>query len=109
MIANQRLLTAFRKACKRAVMVGFHFHDLRHFAGSHLINNGMPIFKVSKFLGHRNVKTTEIYTHINDESLEEVGEAFGSESAVPLEPAVWVDLSLLRLSILLLNFRYEML
>ena len=96
MIANQRLLTAFRKACKRAVMVGFHFHDLRHFAGSHLINNGMPIFKVSKFLGHRNVKTTEIYTHINDESLEEVGEAFGSESAVPLVPAV--------VKLVLLNF-----
>ena len=57
-------------------MVGFHFHDLRHFAGSHLINNGTPLFTVSKFLGHRSVKTTEIYTHINDENLEGAGEAF---------------------------------
>ena len=80
--------TAFRRACKRAGKVGFHFHDLRHFAGSHLINNGMPIFKVSKFLGHRSVKTTEIYTHITDESLEEIGGAFGSENVVGLEAVV---------------------
>ena len=79
---------AFRRACKKAGKVGFHFHDLRHFCASHLINNGMPIFKVSKFLGHRSVKTTEIYTHITDESLEEIGGAFGSENVVGLEAVV---------------------
>jgi integrase len=68
--------TAFRRACERAGKIGFHFHDLRHFCASYLINNGTPLFTVSKYLGHRSVKTTEIYAHLNDENLEGAGDAF---------------------------------
>ena len=33
-------------------------------------------FTVSKYLGHRSVKTTEIYAHLNDENLEDAGDSF---------------------------------
>ena len=68
--------TAFRRACERAGKIGFHFHNLRHFCASYLVNNGIPLFSVSKYLGHRSVKTTEIYAYLNDENLEGAGDSF---------------------------------
>jgi len=36
-----------------------HFHDLRRTFGYNLIKQGMPIYQVSKLLGHASVTTTE--------------------------------------------------
>lgn len=38
-----------------------HPHLLRHSIATLLLNRGMPIDQVQKFLGHRNVTTTQIY------------------------------------------------
>ena len=82
------LSTAFQRACKRAGKVDFHFHDLRHFCASYLINNGTPLFTVSKYLGHRSVKTTEIYAHLNDENLEGAGETFTEGTGKAVAPSL---------------------
>ena len=42
----------------------FHFHALRHFHASWLVNNGMPITEVSKLLGHSHFDMTlKVYAH----------------------------------------------
>ncbi len=39
-------------------------HLLRHSIATHLLQNGMPLEKVSQFLGHKSIGSTERYTHV---------------------------------------------
>ena len=52
------------------------FHTLRHSFASYLITNGVEIFTVSKLLGHANVATTQIYSHLRNEHLQHAIKAF---------------------------------
>lgn len=45
------------------------FHSLRHTFASWLVQKGVSIYHVSKLLGHANVETTEIYSHLRAEDL----------------------------------------
>jgi integrase len=44
-------------------------HDLRHSFASFAVANGATLFMVSKLLGHKQVRTTEIYAHLADDPL----------------------------------------
>jgi integrase len=50
--------TAWRAACRRAGIVGLHFHDLRREGGSRLLEGGVPEHYVQRFLDHANLSTT---------------------------------------------------
>jgi integrase/recombinase XerD len=41
-----------------------HFHILRHSIATHLLQNGMDIENIARFLGHNSLTSTQIYTHI---------------------------------------------
>ena len=49
----------FKKEVRKLGINNARFHDLRRTFGLNLIKQGMSIYKVSKLLGHRSIKTTE--------------------------------------------------
>ena len=47
-------------------------HNLRHSIATHLLEQGVAVEQVRIFLGHSQLETTQIYTHISKEQLKEL-------------------------------------
>lgn len=60
---------SFRKACGRAGLSGFRFHDLRHEYGSRLGDADVNLKKIARLMGHSDTKMTERYVHPDEDSL----------------------------------------
>lgn len=68
-ISARNLQRDFRKACQKAEITDFVFHDLRHTFGTWLAQNGVDIYTIARYMGHEDLESTKRYTHHNAESL----------------------------------------
>ncbi len=68
-----RFLIAYRlnQFGQKANIVGLSPHRLRHTLATLLINQGMPIISLQKFLGHQDINKTLIYARVYDETVRQ--------------------------------------
>ena len=65
----------FAKLLKKNDLPHIRFHDLRHTAGSMLVNQGHTIKQVQEFLGHEKASTTlDIYNHVSMEGKKDTAQ-----------------------------------
>src|SRR3989338_530069 len=68
-----------KKYVRRArIPVDATVHTLRHSFATDLLNNGADIRSVQEMLGHKNIATTQIYTHVTNPQLRDTHRAFHS-------------------------------
>ena len=62
----------FKNCCEHAQVMDFTFHCLRHTFAAYMLSRGVPIYKVSKIMGHSSVVVTEQhYGHLDKTVLTE--------------------------------------
>lgn len=70
---------AFRRACERAKISDFRWHDLRHTAASWMVAKGIPLDVVKDVLGHASIETTMRYAHREDTDRRKAMAALGAQ------------------------------
>lgn len=53
-------------------------HTLRHSMATDLLNQGVDLRIIQEFLGHRNIATTQIYTHVTNKKLRDIHRQYHS-------------------------------
>lgn len=72
----ERLVDKYRK--QAGIVKHFSPHALRHSFATDLLQHGADLRSVQEMLGHKNVATTQVYTHVTNPRLREIHQKFHS-------------------------------
>ncbi len=72
----ERMIDKYRK--KAGILFRIGPHVLRHSYATDLLSHGADLRSVQEMLGHKNIATTQIYTHVTNTRLKEIHEKFHS-------------------------------
>lgn len=73
---RQKIYALVKNCALRVGIMDMHPHRLRHGFASTLLQQGADLRSVQTLLGHSDIKTTQIYSHLSDKSLQEKYHAF---------------------------------
>lgn len=65
-LRKSSIYAALQRLCKAAQIEPVGMHALRHSIATHLLQNGVPLLQIARFLGHSSIESTQIYTHLVD-------------------------------------------
>ena len=68
-ILPSNLRRTFYKVLEKVGIEDFKFHDLRHTFATRLAQRDVDLYKISKLLGHKDIRMTQRYSHHSPESL----------------------------------------
>jgi integrase/recombinase XerD len=61
---------------KAEIQGNFSLHTLRHCFATHLLENGVNLKYIQELMGHRYLKTTEIYLHVSTKDIQNIKSPF---------------------------------